>query len=172
LAAWKVPPEAEPYDQDEADGVIVAVLVVTIRSPPWCRRPRTRSAAADGATGLIRPPHVLLEHDNDTRVELSTVLVTDAIHRAHVADPHAVVGVADVGRRLDVAASTASRLVDRAVTAGMIGRGIDPADSRRAILTVTPAGAALLTRAMHFRCGYLKRVLTGWTPPKSTHSPR
>jgi hypothetical protein len=29
LAAWKVPPEAEPYDQDEADGVIVAVLVVT-----------------------------------------------------------------------------------------------------------------------------------------------
>lgn len=110
------------------------------------------------------PPHVLLEHDNDTRVELSTVLVTDAIHRAHVADPPAVVGVADVGRRLDVAASTASRLVDRAVTAGMIGRGTDPADSRRAILTVTPAGAALLTRAMHFRCGYLKRVLTGWTP--------
>lgn len=46
----------------------------------------------------------------------------------------------------------------------MIGRGIDPADSRRAILTVTPAGAALLTRAMHFRCGYLRRVLTGWTP--------
>ena len=29
LAAWKVRPEAEPYDQDEADGVIVAVLVVT-----------------------------------------------------------------------------------------------------------------------------------------------
>lgn len=76
-----------------------------VQAPAYaeCRRGRCDRAHS--------PPHVLLEHDNDTRVELSTVLVTDAIHRAHVADPHAVVGVADVGRRLDVAASTASRLV-------------------------------------------------------------
>ena len=46
LAAWKVPPEAEPYDQDEADGVIVAVFVddpqpAVVQAPAYGVPPRT-----------------------------------------------------------------------------------------------------------------------------------
>lgn len=95
--------------------------------------------------------------------ELSTVLVTDAIHR-HGGDGSAgPARVADVADRLAVAPSTASRLVDRAVRAGMVARTSDPGDSRRAVLTLTPAGTALLATAFQFRSRYLEQVLTGWT---------
>lgn len=92
-------------------------------------------------------------------VELSTVLVVDAVVRG--ACP---VSVGDVAAHLDVAPSTASRLVDRAVASGMVARTADPADSRRSVLQATTAGLAVHEEAAAFRTGYLARVLTGWTP--------
>src|SRR5664279_2544891 len=60
--------------------------------------------------------------DHVPPVEMSTVLVVDAIHRLQITQPEAEVTVAAVARRLDVAGSTASRLVDRAVTTSMVTR--------------------------------------------------
>lgn len=105
---------------------------------------------------------VLVEPDG-SRLEMSTVLVTDAIDRAERAEPARKLRVADVADRLQVAPSTASRLVDRAVRAGMVTRGTDAADNRQVTLTLTPAGSALLGRALTFRTGYLQQVLSGWT---------
>jgi len=105
---------------------------------------------------------ILVEPDG-ARLEMSTVLVTDAIHRLQDADPPEVARVGDVAERLDVAPSTASRLVDRAVRAGMVARGTAAADSRQVTLTPTPAGSALLGRAFLFRTRYLEQVLKGWT---------
>jgi DNA-binding MarR family transcriptional regulator len=96
-------------------------------------------------------------------VELSTVLVVDALARQPVPQP-ATYGVAEVADRLDVAPSTASRLVDRAVAAGMVERRTSTADARRAELHLTEAGHALHERARRFRAGYLARVLDDWTP--------
>lgn len=96
-------------------------------------------------------------------LKMSTVLVTDAIHRLHQTRPATPARVADVADRLEVAPSTASRLVDRAVHAGMVLRGTDATDTRRAMLTLTPAGTALLQRALAFRTDYLEQVLSGWT---------
>ena len=95
--------------------------------------------------------------------EMSTVLVVDAVSRHQRQRPGAPVRIADVAERLDVAPSTASRLVDRAAKAGMLVRDADPADSRRAALVLTSAGDTLSERALTFRTGYLERVLTGWT---------
>lgn len=92
-------------------------------------------------------------------VEMSTVLVVDAIHRG--SGPGAV-SVADVAHRLDVAPSTASRLVERAVTAGVVSRGSSQGDARRVTLSLTPAGHALVTRAERFRVHYLTSLLDGW----------
>jgi len=104
---------------------------------------------------------VLVEPDG-ARLAMSTVLVADAIHRRQHADPPEVVRVGDVAERLDVAPSTASRLVDRAVRAGTVSRGTDAADSRHVTLTLTPVGSDLLGRALTFRTRYLEQVLTGW----------
>ena len=54
--------------------------------------------------------------------QMSTVLVVDAVNRHQRQHPGAPVRIADVAERLDVAPSTASRLVDRAAKAGMLVR--------------------------------------------------
>jgi DNA-binding MarR family transcriptional regulator len=94
----------------------------------------------------------------DEPVELSTVLVVDALARG----PEQHLGVADVAERLDVTPSTASRLVDRAVAAGMVERRVAPDDARRADLLLTDAGSALHERARSFRTRYLDSVLAAW----------
>lgn len=92
-------------------------------------------------------------------VELSTVLVVDAAVRR---PPPLTVG--EVAVHLDVAPSTASRLVNRAVSAGMVDRTVDPSDSRRLVVRPTAAGLALHERAAAFRAEYLASVLQGWSP--------
>lgn len=96
-------------------------------------------------------------------VEMSTVLVVNAIHRLHSVRPEGEVTVADVAGHLDVAGSTASRLVDRAVTATMVVRRGSAADTRRVALSLTVRGRALLAAAGEFRLSYLEQVLDGWT---------
>ena len=102
-----------------------------------------------------------LRRDAGGGVELSTVLVADAVARGRSAAGS--VGVGDVGTLLDVAPSTASRLVDRAVTAGMVRR--EPAaDARRCTLTLTAEGRDLVRRATAYRTSHLRDVLSDWTP--------
>lgn len=96
-------------------------------------------------------------------VEMSTVLVVDAVQRLTEGDPPAEATVAAVADRLDVAASTASRLVDRAVTAGVVRRTRSAADPRRAPLVLTTEGRALVARATEFRLAYLHTLLEDWT---------
>ncbi|MGV8910921.1 MAG: MarR family winged helix-turn-helix transcriptional regulator [Propionicimonas sp.] len=96
-------------------------------------------------------------------VEMSTVLVVDAIHRLQVMALDGEVTVAAIADRLDVAASTASRIVDRAVTASMVARGASSVDPRRVALTLTPRGQKLLAEAGAFRRSFVAGVLDGWT---------
>ena len=98
-----------------------------------------------------------------TTVEMSTVFVLNAIHLLQIARPDAEVTVAAVAERLDVATSTASRLVNRAVTSSMVARAASAVDSRRAALTISPQGKILLTAAAAFRRSYLDQMLDGWT---------
>lgn len=97
--------------------------------------------------------------DGDRPVELSTLLVLDALDTG-TGRPT----IGDVARRLGVAHSTASRLVQRAVDAGMVTRETGGDDPRTASLAATPAGAALAARARTYRQGQLRRRLHGWTP--------
>ncbi len=97
----------------------------------------------------------------DGAVELSTVLVVDAVARS---GPATRCGVADVARCLDVAPSTASRLVDRAVVAGVVRRGVSATDARRAELRLTDRGRDLHEQARRYRTDYLSEVLQDWTP--------
>jgi DNA-binding MarR family transcriptional regulator len=96
-------------------------------------------------------------------VEMSTVLIVDAVQRLTESEPAVEATVALVADRLDVAASTASRLVDRAVATGMVRRTRSAADPRRAPLELTPEGRALAARATRFRLSYLTDLTSGWS---------
>ena len=105
------------------------------------------------------PPSLVLETGDGTQVTLSSVLVVEACARVE-----GEVGVGEVARFLEVEHSTASRLVDRAVRAGLVTRGASAADARRVTLSLTPAGEGLRERAVGFRLAWLWRVVGSWGP--------
>jgi DNA-binding MarR family transcriptional regulator len=101
-----------------------------------------------------------MARDSGDGVEMSTVLVADAVHRAwQDGEP---ISVADVADRLDVAHSTASRLVERAVISGVVTRTRDDTDHRRVTLVLTAEGDDLVRRSTQFRFGYLATLLRDW----------
>lgn len=95
--------------------------------------------------------------DRGRRVELSTLLVLDAIGSVGAS-------VREVAQRLGVAHSTASRLVKRAEEAGMVARGHSTLDARETVVAATEAGRQLGRRALAFRLGRLVELTQDWSP--------
>lgn len=98
----------------------------------------------------------------DEGVELSTVWVVDALVRGE-ADGRHELSVRDLAGALDVAHSTASRLLDRAVASGMVTRGRSSTDARSVTAALTAAGRELAVESAAFRTAYLARLTAGWT---------
>jgi DNA-binding MarR family transcriptional regulator len=94
------------------------------------------------------------------QVEMSTIWIVDALDRMA---EHREVSVADLATAIDVAHSTASRLVDRAEAAGCVQRHPSATDSRRTAVALTPTGRTLATVARHARTSYLAQVTTDWS---------
>lgn len=117
-------------------------------------------AALLGLRRLTSAPTVrsALEHEGG-RVEVSTMLVVDALARQAGVDA----SVGSVAEALSVAHSTASRLVERAVEAGMVQRGRDPRQSQRTVLSLTASGRRLQAEAVRFRTAFLAAVTDDWS---------
>ena len=104
--------------------------------------------------------------DLGRRVEMSSVLVVEACARAEPDTGEVTVG--DVAAFLDVEPSTASRMVDRAATAGLVLRTASRVNARRAALVLTDDGRALRARATAARLGWLGEVVAEW-PREDVH---
>ncbi|TCK21632.1 MarR family winged helix-turn-helix transcriptional regulator [Pseudonocardia endophytica] len=74
------------------------------------------------------------------------------------------VNVADVAAELGVHRSNATRVVDRLVRAGLLGRRADPADRRRLVLELTVTGRNLVADVDAHRRDEIAAVL-GRIPP-------
>ena len=92
------------------------------------------------------------------------MLVVDAVEQLSAGGGTATVGA--VAARLSVAPSTASRLIERAVTTGMVERGRAASDARRVALTLTDDGSALAARARSYRRDRLADMLGSWPPER------
>lgn len=69
-----------------------------------------------------------------------------------------------VARHLGVHVSSASRLCDRLVTAGLLHRAEDPVDRRNIVLTLTDQGTTLLEAIMEHRRQALTEILDRMAP--------
>jgi DNA-binding MarR family transcriptional regulator len=134
---------ASANDQDAPDEVVAAMDDALVRLRRLWNSP---------------PPRLVVE--GDARIELSSVLVVEACFRGSAAGREVSVG--DVAQFADVRHSTASRLVDRAIGAGLVRRGVSADDARRVTLELTREGAALRARAVAFRSAWLRQVVAGW----------
>jgi DNA-binding MarR family transcriptional regulator len=92
-------------------------------------------------------------------IELSTMLVVDAIARSAPGEV-SVRLVADV---LQVAPSTASRLVERAVQAGMVAGKSSENDPRMRVLHLTREGRRLQRAALRHRTQRLADATADWS---------
>ncbi len=131
------------------------------------RKPPTSGAAlhaVDDALVRLRrlwsPGRAAAVAPDGTPVEMSSLLVVESVARREQDGTTASVG--DVAAFCDVEASTASRLVDRAVRAGLVTRAPSREDTRRAALTLTDAGRGVRDAAVAVRTGWLTGVLADW----------
>lgn len=104
-----------------------------------------------------------IAHEGRT-VEGSTLLVCLAVAEGPAGPPGAESGVVEVAEGLGVTHSTASRLVSRAVEAGMVVRSGSAVDPRRVALRLSAEGERLVTASRRFRAGRLGAALAGWPP--------
>jgi DNA-binding MarR family transcriptional regulator len=119
-------------------------------------------ASVDDALLRLRrmwsPDRSAVIDDAGTPVQMSSLLVIEACARA--SGPEVTVG--DVAAFLDVAPSTASRLVDRAELAGLVSRAPSGVNSRRTAILLTDKGSDLQQRAYRARVRWLAEMLHDW----------
>jgi DNA-binding MarR family transcriptional regulator len=94
-----------------------------------------------------------------TQVDPSFTAVVDAIEQHP--DQTTVSAVAGA---LGVDQPRASRLVARAVDAGLVARTADQLDGRRVLLTLTRRGTEYAAQVHRFRQAMFAEAMTGWTP--------
>jgi len=120
-------------------------------------------ASVDDALLRLRrmwsPDRNAMVDDAGTPVQMSSLLVIEAC--ARTSGPEVTVG--DVASFLDVAPSTASRLVDRAQAAGLVSRVRSGVNSRRTAIVLTEKGADLQQRARRARVAWLGTKLHDWS---------
>lgn len=115
---------------------------------------------------LVRLDHALLRlrrflsaprtlDDQGREIHLSTLLILDGL-------PHEGQSVGDIAARLDVAHSTASRLVARAETAGATTRAPAAHDARQTLVLPTSTGLEMAARASTYRLARLAEIVAPW----------
>lgn len=107
------------------------------------------------------PPQPLGADARD--IDMSSVLLLEAWAQL-VDQPGGAVGVGELGRFAAVRPSTATRLIDRAVVAGLLRRVQVEGDARQRFVTATDEGLAVRRRAVMLRTDWLRGVLGDWPP--------
>ncbi|WP_375388845.1 MarR family winged helix-turn-helix transcriptional regulator [uncultured Amnibacterium sp.] len=97
----------------------------------------------------------------EREVDLSGVLLLEAWARL-VEVPDGAVSVGALAAFAAVRPSTATRLVDRAVAAGLLERVDAEGDARRRLVTATAEGRTVRLRAVTLRTAWLTDVLDDW----------
>lgn len=119
--------------------------------PPWLQRP---VAVPDAAGRPGRP------HDRSlggaARFRLLAVLLAAESTTTRM-------GISEVAEAVGVDQPRASRLVNEAAERGMVTRAVDERDARRSVITLTPAGRAVLESAQANRRSAVTQALAGFT---------
>lgn len=105
------------------------------------------------------PSHLFLP--DGQRIEMSSLLVLEAWAQL-APDDRTPVSVKAIRRFAAVQPSTATRLLDRAVAAGVLTRVPGSGDGRQRAVIATPAGRTIRTQAVAMRTAWLHQLLASW----------
>jgi DNA-binding MarR family transcriptional regulator len=92
---------------------------------------------------------------------MALIGVVDAVAQGRE-ESGAEVTVGEVGERLGIDPSRASRVVSAAIEGGYVRRTASQADGRRSVLELTDAGRELVASARRARQGFFDQAMRGW----------
>ncbi len=95
-------------------------------------------------------------------VELSRIMVVQAVEATREAAPAAEIRVGSVAAHLAIDPSTASRLVAETLADGFLTGSPSPTDARRRCLDLTPTGRALAAAARRHQHATFARAMRDW----------
>lgn len=102
------------------------------------------------------------------RVDFACVRTVFTVARACESDKSGAPSIAEIAELLLVDPSTASRLVNQAVSAGFIERAPAISDRRRAVLKLSAKGRGLVKRGSTLRKDWLGSATSDWSAEEIT----
>lgn len=127
-------------------------------------------AVADVESAMVRLRRSMTRHtigrrmarDLEVPFDMALIGVVDAVAQG-TEESGAEVTVGEVGERLGIDPSRASRVVSAAIEGGYVRRMASQADGRRSVLELTDAGHALVASARRTRQRFFDEAMRGWT---------
>lgn len=145
----KRPPLAAPSHPDEA------------RSSPA----RTDAAGADEVvTAVLTASRLLVAVSARSLASVEEALTLPQFRMLVVLDSRGAMNISRLGEHLDVIPSTAMRMVDRLVAAGMLVRTANPANRREILIDLTDAGRNAVHQATERRRAEIARIVAAMPP--------
>jgi DNA-binding MarR family transcriptional regulator len=112
------------------------------------------------ADAVVVASRVLVAVSAESIAAVENTVTMTQLRALVVIASHRSLNVADLAEALGVHASSATRVVDRLLAAGLVTRRDNPADRRHLLLELTPAGRRLLRTVMRRREAAIRTILS------------
>jgi DNA-binding MarR family transcriptional regulator len=136
---------------------------------PAERRPRRRLSAANSqvdelANAVLTASRVLIGVSAASLADVEDAVTLTQFRTLVVLDGRGETNLNGLAEQLGVNSSTAMRMVDRLLAAGLVTRQDNPANRREVILALSPAGAALVGQVTDRRRAEITRIVRRMRP--------
>jgi DNA-binding MarR family transcriptional regulator len=122
--------------------------------------PRERREQTDVfVTALLAASRALVGVSVRSLAELHDTVTLPQFRTLVALESHGVTNLNRLARVLDVNASSAVRMIDRLLAAGLVTRKENPRNRRQVLLEVTPAGAEIVRRVVARRRREITRIV-------------
>ena len=111
-------------------------------------------------TALLTASRVLVAVSARSLSEVEKAVTVTQFRTLVVLESHGEVNLSGLAERLGVNASTALRMIDRLLVAGLVARREHPGSRREVLLALSPAGRRLVRRVTKRRRAELARVVS------------
>jgi DNA-binding MarR family transcriptional regulator len=121
-------------------------------------------AADEVVTAVLTASRLLVAVSARSLASVEETLTLPQFRMLVVLDTRGAMNISRLGEHLDVIPSTAMRMVDRLVAAGMLEREPNPANRREILINLTDAGRQVVFEATERRRAEIARIVAAMPP--------
>jgi DNA-binding MarR family transcriptional regulator len=137
-------------------------------SPAMSRHSRDASSADAVTDAVLTASRLLVAVSARSIAAVEESITLPQFRLLVVLSTRGAVKLMQVAEHLGVAPSTATRMVDRLVTAGLVSREINPNSRREVVVSLSPAGQAVVRQVTQRRRRDIARIV-GRMPEQQRH---